>query len=135
MSPSELEEIRKILAQHEKRISNLERLFISKPKKIKKELSFKEFILQKQPKNNVEKVLVVGYYLEHYRGISPFNIKDLEAGFREAKEVAPKNINLAVLQNVSKGTMMEAKEKKDNLKTWTLTIKGESAVENKLGAK
>jgi len=135
MSSEELAEIKKILEQHEKRISDLERLFRSKPIESKEELSIKEFFLQKQPKSNADKTLVIGYYLERYRGVSPFNIKDLESGFREAKETPPKNINLAVIKNIRKGYMMEEKEKKDNLKAWTLTIKGERFVENELGTK
>lgn len=134
MSSDELSEIKKILGQHEERISHLESLFRSKPKESKKELSIKEFILQKQPKSEVEKTLVISYYLEHHRGVSPFNAKDLENGFREAKEIVPKNINLAVIGNIGKGHMMESKEKKDDLKSWTLTSTGEKFVENELRA-
>ncbi len=134
MSSDEINEIKKVLGQHEERISHLESLFRSKPKESKKELSIKEFILQKQPKSDVEKTLVIGYYLEHYRGVSPFNAKDLEDGFREAKEIVPRNINQAVIRNIGKGHMMEAKEKKDNLKSWTLTSRGEKFVENELRA-
>ncbi len=132
MSSDELGDIKKILGQHEERISHLESFFRSKPKESKKELSIKEFILQKQPKSDVEKALAIGYYLEQYRHVSPFNAKDLEDGFREAKEIVPRNVNLAVINNIGKGRMMEAREKKDNLKSWTLTSTGEKFVENEL---
>lgn len=72
---------------------------------------------------------MIGYYLEHYKDISPFNAKDLEDGFREARESVPKNINLMVIRNIEKGRMMEAEQKKDDLKSWTLTNTGERAVE------
>jgi isocitrate/isopropylmalate dehydrogenase len=112
----ELDEIKKILSEHERRISNLENLVRSKPKKVEKHLSIKEFLLMKQPKKDVDKTLAIGYYLEHYKNISPFNAKDLENGFKEAREPPPKNINLTVIRNVEKGYIMEADEKKDNFK-------------------
>ncbi|MEM3449825.1 MAG: hypothetical protein QXP38_13330 [Nitrososphaerota archaeon] len=132
MSSDELSEIKKTLEQHERRISHLENLYRLKPKESKKDISIKEFILQKQPKNNVEKTLVIGYYLENYSGISPFNVHDLKEGFREAKEKVPSNINLAVIENINKGRMMETKEKKNKLKSWILTSTGEKFVENRL---
>lgn len=125
----DLSEIKRILSEHERRISSLENLIKSKPEKAKKKLSIKEFLLEKQPKKNVEKTLAIGYYLEHYKNISPFNAKDLENGFREAKEPLPQNINLTVIQNIEKGYMMEAEEKKDSLKAWVLTSTGERVVE------
>ncbi len=126
------EEIKKILDDHEKRIQKLEKLLESKPVQTKKQISIKEFILTKKPKNDVEKTLVIGYYLENFRGMSSFNAKDLEDGFREAKEKPPKNINDMVNKNIKKGFMMETKERKDKLKAWTLTSTGERFVENGL---
>lgn len=126
------EEIRKILEDHEKRIQRLEKLFESEPIQTKKQISIKEFILTKKPKNDVEKTLVIGYYLEKFREMSFFNAKDLEDGFREAKEKVPANINYKVIKNIEKGFMMEAKEKKDKLKAWVLTSTGERFVENDL---
>lgn len=126
------EEIRKILEDHEKRIQRLEKLFESEPIQTKKQISIKEFILTKKPKNDVEKTLVIGYYLEKFREMSSFNAKDLEDGFREAKEKVPANINYKVIKNIEKGFMMEAKEKKDKLKAWVLTSTGERFVENDL---
>lgn len=126
------EEVRKILEDHEKRIQRLEQLYKSKPTTTKKQISIKEFILSKKPKNDVEKTLVIGYYLENFRDMSYFNAKDLEEGFREAKEKVPKNVNDKAYQNIKRGFMMEAKEKKDKLKAWNLTSTGERFVENEL---
>jgi len=64
--------------------------------------------------------------------MSSFNVKDLERGFREAKEKAPANINYNVIQNIKSGYMAEAKERKDKLKAWYLTNSGERFVENGL---
>jgi len=80
----------------------------------------------------VEKTLVVAYYLEHFRNISPFNAKDIEELFREVKEKPPDNINYKVIKNIEKGHLMESEEKKDDLKSCTLTTTGERFVENGL---
>ena len=131
MIPTEkIKELEKKLEEHEKRISKLEKLLRSKPQDVKKEISIKELILSKKPKSDVQKTLLIGYYLEKYRGVSFFNAKDLEEGFKESKEKVPSNINNKVYGNVKKGHMMELKKKKGELKTWNLTITGERFVEN-----
>jgi len=125
------EKIKKIFEDHEKRIRVLEDLFGDKEvQKSRKKMSIKEFILSKKPESDIQKTLVIGYYLENYEDLPSLNSTDLEDGFRSAKEKVPNNINLCVIRNISKGYMMEAKEKKDNLKSWNLTNSGERFVEN-----
>lgn len=127
-----LETIKKQLEDHEKRIAKLEVQPQTKEEPSTKKLSIKEFILSKKPKNEVQKTLVIGYYLEKRQGFSSFNSKDLEEGFMSAREPVPKNINLAVIGNVSKGHMMEDKERKEKMKAWCLTNTGEEYVNNNL---
>jgi len=124
------ENVKRILENHEERIAKLERLSQVKPEIVKKKISLKEFLLSKNPKDDVQKTLAIGYYLEKYEGLTSFNTKDLEEGFRVAKEKIPKNINYKVIRNIQQGYMMEAKEEKDNLKAWNLTSSGERFVEN-----
>jgi hypothetical protein len=93
-----------------------------------KKLSIKELLLDKKPMDDVQKTLVIGYYLEHFEGMSQFNVKDLAEGFRAAKEPAPLNINDKVNSNVKKGLMMEDEEK-DSRKAWVLTNTGEKFIE------
>lgn len=127
------EEIRKKLAGLEERIVKLEGLSKSSPEAISKGISIKEFMLQKTPKDDVQKTLVIGYYLEKYKNYSSFNAKDLEQGFRDAKETLPPNINDKVNLNIKHGYMMKSKEKKDKKTAWTLTNSGEKIVENNFG--
>lgn len=129
-SDEEIMEMKKKLEEHEERISKLESLSQTKPEAVKKEVSIKEFILSKKPKNDVQKTLAIGYYLEKYDDLSSFNIRDLERSFRSAKEKAPKNVGDKVQKNIGRGYMMDAKEKKDKLKAWVLTNSGEKHVEN-----
>ena len=126
----EIMEIKKKLEEHDDRISKLEGLLQKKPEVAKKKISIKEFILSKKPKKDVQKTLAIGYYLEKYEGLYSFTAKDLENGFRKAKERAPNNINNKVIKNIDQGLMMDAEDKKDNLKAWVLTNSGEKYVEN-----
>jgi len=128
MSDEEIIEIRKKLEEHEERISKLESVSQTKLETVKKKISIREFILSKKPKNDVQKTLAVGYCLEKYENISPFNVKDLERGFIAAREKVPKNIGDKVQKNIKKGHMMESKEEKDNLRTWILTNSGEKYI-------
>ena len=125
-----LEAIKKQLENHEKRICSLEAQPPKKEISTGKKLSVKEFIISKKPKTDVDKTLVIGYYLEINDDCSPFNAKDVEGGFRNAKETPPKNINDAINKNIRKGFMMEAKEKKDGKMAWELTNLGEECVES-----
>lgn len=136
MSDNEINEIKRKLEEHEKRISHLERLFQDKPETVKKKISLKEFILSKKPKDDNQKTLAIGYYLEKHEGLPSFNVKDLESGFRAAKESPPDNINDKVNQNIKKkGYMAKAKEKKDKFNAWYLTNSGEEYVENSFESK
>jgi hypothetical protein len=131
MSKEELAELKRIIQLHEKRISALENKG-EKPIQSSEGISLKEFILSKNPSSEANKALIIGYYLDRHRKISPFTIKDLEQVFREAREPLPSNINDVVNRNIVKGLMMEAEGKKDGHKAWTLTSTGERFVENGL---
>ncbi len=130
MSDEEIMEIRKKLEGHEERISKLESLSQTKPEAVKKKMSIKEFILSKKPKNDVQKTLTVGYYLEKYENFLFFSVKDLKSNFITAREKVPKNIGDKVQLNIKKGHMMEVEEKKDNFKAWSLTNSGEKYIRN-----
>jgi len=126
----ELHEIKKKLMEHEERIAELEKLLKTKPEAIKKKRSIRDYILSKSPESEMERTLAIAYYLEKYNSLTSFNAKDLESGFRRAKEIVPRNINYEVIRCVQKGYMMEAEEKKDNRKAWYLTNPGIEYVEN-----
>lgn len=124
----EIKEIKKRLDILERRISSIEVLIEEKPKK-KKKISINEFVISKKPSDDNQKTLAIGYYLEKYESYVSFNSSDLRDGFQLAKEREPPNINECVNRNIRKGFMMERKEKKDKLKSWTLTNSGVKFVE------
>lgn len=127
-----LEAIKKQLLDHESRISKLEVQPKIDKDSGKKKLSIKEFILSKKPKNDIQKTLVIGFYLEKYEGLDCFNRKDLENGFRSAKETIPSNVGVDVNENIRKGYFAETGEKKDKLKALYVTNLGEECVEMEL---
>ncbi len=127
-----LEAIKKQLLDHESRISKLEAQPKTDKNTGKKKLSVKEFILSKKAKSDIQKTLVVGFYLDKYEGLDCFNREDLEKGFRSAKETVPSNINVDVNKNIGKGYFAEAREKKDKLTAWYVTNLGEECVEMEL---
>ncbi|WP_156464202.1 hypothetical protein [Afipia sp. Root123D2] len=99
--------------------------------KIKKQ-SAREFLTTKKATSEPLKVLVFGYFLEQHEGSQAFNVSDLDAIFRSAREAPPKNINDAVNKCVARGYLMEAREKKDSKKAWQLTSTGERFVEQEM---
>lgn len=130
------DDFQKTLDDHEQRILQLEALFKKNPEtSVKKELSPKEFMLMIEPKGEPQKTLCVAFYLEKYRSVMPLNVKDLELGFREAKETVPANINYLAISNIRQGYLMEAKGKKDGFKSWSLTASGEKFIESLMGSK
>ncbi len=100
----------------------------------RKRMSLKEFVNQKAPQNTRETTLAVAHYLEN-DGVVPFNVRDLERGFRAGKIPPPKNINDMVNKNIKRGLLMEAAERKNGLKAWELTATGEQEIERGFGKK
>ena len=123
------------LQKLEERVERLERLLegrggeaVAKERK----LSAKEFMLSKKLKSETQKVLALAYFLEREERVMSFNVSDLEAAFRSAREKLPKNMNDAVNKNIARGFLMGTSEKKDSKKAWQLTSTGERHVEHDL---
>lgn len=97
-----------------------------------KQLSIKEFLIEKKPRNDVERVLVMGYFLEKYQSYTSFNSDDIKDAFVKAKEPIPQNIHDKLYLNCKKGHMTEYPEDKDNKKAYHLTVSGEKVVDGGL---
>jgi hypothetical protein len=96
-----------------------------------KRVSIKEFLHEHEPKNDVQRTLLIGYYLEHFSGYASFNKNDIEAQYRLAKVPVPKNINDKVNMCIRNRFLMESDDVKDGMKAWVLTMTGEKTVEDK----
>ena len=101
--------------------------------RISKPQSVAELFSQKQPRTDLERTLVAGYFLETEEGVESFNADDLSQCFIRAKERLPANINDAVNKNISKGLIMDSPEKKGGKKAWMLTRTGEGFVQKGFG--
>ena len=138
MAEENLDQIGERLQNLEKRVAVLEGVASSRSEIAKgqiqpKSLSLREFMAEKNPSNDVQRTLAIGYYLEHHKNIITFNINDIEGEFRAAKMPPPANINDKINMNIRKTHIMEAADKKDEKKAWTLTDSGEKEVEKGFG--
>lgn len=95
-----------------------------------KQLSLREFLLEKKPSNDVERTLAIGYFLEKYENIGSFNVEDILNAYVRAKEKKPQNINDKINMNIKKGHIDEDRVKKGGKKSWYLTNSGEIFVDN-----
>jgi hypothetical protein len=77
----------------------------------------------------LDKVMLAGYFLEQYSRTANYTIDEIRSCLISAKISLPKNINLATLQSVQRGWMMEIPSGKDQKKAWSLTQSGEHRVE------
>lgn len=93
-----------------------------------KKYSLAEFLKTKDAKNHGDKILVFAYYLQEYENISSFNLDDIEQCYMKVKVPKTTNFSPYFTQLVSKGYIMDATEKKDNKKSWTLTNSGDEYV-------
>jgi len=140
-----LSKMEALLKDHESRIKALEQRLAGGPRVEEKAAapappappaptskvpSVRHFILEKSPTDDVQRTLVIGYYLEKHAEYKSFNAKDIEKGFVEAREKVPGNVSDKVLKNVWKGTMMQVQEDKDGLKAYVLTNAGTKFVES-----
>lgn len=125
------------LSTLEQRVSDLETqlsagnsIVSQEPSTNGKRLSVKEFVLEKKPKGDVQKTLVISHYLEKYENMTSVNVDDLAKYFRLSKEPVPGNLNDKINMNIRKGHMTEAEDKKENKKAWVVTNTGEQFIEN-----
>jgi hypothetical protein len=128
-----LEDILSSIRNLESRVSRLESHSVrgidgaGQPPEEKK-ISLKEFLISRRPSNGVRMTLTIGYFLENYDGVSPFNAADIERSFRAARETVPPNINDKANLCVKNGHFMEHNAKKDSMKAWVVTRTGEEVV-------
>ena len=89
-----------------------------------KPFSATELFATKKWSSEVDKVMLGGYFLETYSHLQNYTVAELRDLLLTAKVGAPKNVNLAVLQAVQRGWMMELKPTDGGRKAWALTQTG-----------
>lgn len=104
------------------------------PMSHQKKLSLREFLDTKRIRGHYDKALCIAYFKEINEGITPLTVRNLEDGYREAKEPLPKNLSDTTYQNIKRGFLMESKisSAQEKRRTWELTNKGIKYVEEAL---
>jgi len=92
-----------------------------------KKTSAAEFVKKSTAKNQVDRALVLGYYLEKVQGLSGFTSTELAELGREAKQPFA-NASDTVAKLTGRGLMMSAGDK-DGQRAYALTASGEAYVE------
>jgi len=126
---SNLSELEQRLNDFEQRLEKLESSPKGTPVSQDKELTIRQFLNQKKPANDNQRTLAIGYYLEKYDGLEPFNKIDLEDGYISSREKVPANILSTVKRNIDKKLIILAKVKKDGLKAYLVGNDGIEMVE------
>jgi len=128
MKIQDIKDIQKILEEHEERIKGLEREKAPEKTNLEnqKKISIKEFLIEKNPSNDVKKAACVSYYLEKYEGVKVLTAKNITEGFRKAKVKIPKNIPDKIQKAISNGWIAQESKKGE----YYLTTTGEEIVKN-----
>lgn len=126
-----LEKIRSVGALPSPQQSPVARKSSPAAKQMPKSTSIAQLMKRMTPKTAVDRVLIAGYYLEHYMDAEKFNAADIRAMIRSAKVQPPKNTSDVINQNIKKGQMMPAGDK-DGKMGYVLTSDGEQAIEDTL---
>lgn len=98
------------------------------PDELEKPYSPGELFASKEWSTEVDKVVVAGHFLEHYKKLSSFTIENIRSCLISAKVSVPKNVNLAIFQAVQRSWMMEVPAENSKKKAWSLTQSGQRKV-------
>jgi len=104
----------KKLTDHEDRIKKLEQLLPMSVNTIisqNKIISLKEFMLEKNPKTDVEKTMLIGYFFEQNKGQQEWTSKDIQGGFKLAKESTPGNVSDKIQKGIKRGLIIAGNKK------------------------
>ncbi|MGA6949854.1 MAG: hypothetical protein WBQ43_16205 [Terriglobales bacterium] len=99
-------------------------------------ISPKEFIFQKQPRSDVEKVACLAFYLTHYRDTPHFKTLDISKLNTESAQVKFSNAAVAVENSTKKGFLVPAEKGQKQLSTvgeqYVLALPDRDAAQNAL---
>ena len=98
-----------------------------------KTLSAREFVQLLNVKRHVDKVAAFGYFLEHHSGQPEFSAGDINNCYYEAK-MESSNTSQAIIQNIKRGFIMEAKGSGKGKKKYMLTQSGEEFIRERVPA-
>jgi len=127
----ELKQIMKMLEDISKRVTVIEDSMPkqSENKDTHKEIvikveSFREFYLRHgPPKKETDKTLVIFHFLESKKDLDNITTKEIAQGFKEVREVIPKNIS-DKMQMLHKNGFVSPQDSAGRTKNWEITKSG-----------
>ena len=103
----------------------------SRADKPMKSISVGEFVRQIGVKKHTDIVLVFGYYLEKFSGLTEFTVADINTCYYDSK-MESSNTSQMIINNIKRGLIMEAKRSEKKKKSFLLTRTGEEFVKSLL---
>jgi len=86
-----------------------------------------ELLLEREPRNDEEKTLLVAYYLDKFRSLRNFTVNDLENGFKESGGSIPRDLQGKIQWNLKKGFLFQTDDSAPV--SYFITTSGRSQVE------
>lgn len=126
-------ELRQKIIAIDERLKNIEGLFQTKPitVPVKKE-SLREFLDKLNPKTDIDKVLLIGYYKEVIQELGSFSRLEVAKGYQEAREKLPTNITDLLSKNVAKAFIMPIDKGEGKVQMFALTNTGIKHIKERL---
>ncbi|MBI2657145.1 hypothetical protein HYX08_00450 [Candidatus Woesearchaeota archaeon] len=129
----ETEEIKNTIDNHEERLKKIEAILFeggqSSNQKTIRNISISEFVIQKKPKDDIQRTVLFAYFIEKHENKDFFNAGEIQECFIKSKSTKPANINDKINQCIKKGWISEHPEKKDGKKAFYITNTGIAVVE------
>jgi hypothetical protein len=127
----QIEDIERMIREHEGRIKKLEEIFNDKEKITvpQKDVSINEFINKKAASDDLRRTATFAYFLDKHEAKKNFNYDDIIDCFKRAREKLPQNVSDKINKCIKKCWISESNEKKDGKKSYYITNTGITAVE------
>ena len=122
------------LKNHEERLRKIEGLVFLNDQKVtllqnNKKMTIGEFVMERNPSDDIQRTAVFAYFLEKFDGQQVFNSADIQDCFRRSKSTMPDNISDKINKCIAKGWISETAQKKDDRKAFYITNSGIKGVE------
>lgn len=110
----------------------LEESRILKPSEAREALQLEEFLASLNLRSHTDRCVAIGYYLLHSEEELYFNTKDIIEAYTLSRMPRPTNPTNVADWCAKKGYYTTAISKKEGLKAWSITRKGEEYVKQNL---
>lgn len=100
--------------------------------RIRKQQTLNEFFRQSRPQTHLDKILLLGYWLELRQGQSHFTPDDIIVKYKEVREPPPANVRRDISTLVTKGLLFQPGKSEDGMLAYAVTNSGIEEVESRI---